>query len=71
MNKRERVLRAYRGERPDRVPAAFWYHFPSDCVYGEKAVQAHLDFIKRETLALEASVETADVDKPGVSVAKL
>lgn len=44
MNKRERVLRAYRGERPDRVPAAFWYHFPSDCVYGEKAVQAHLDF---------------------------
>ena len=36
-----------------------------------EAVQAHLDFIKRETLALEASVEATDVDKPEVSVAKL
>lgn len=36
-----------------------------------EAVQGHLDFIKRETLALEASVEAAEVDKPEVAVAKL
>jgi len=46
MTKRERVMAAFRGERPDRVPVGFWYHFPSDCVYGEKAVKAHLDFFR-------------------------
>ena len=46
MNKRERVMCALKGENPDRVPVGFWYHFPSDCVYGEKAVQTHLDFFR-------------------------
>ena len=46
MNKRERVMKTFRGEKPDRVPTGFWYHFSPDCVYGEKAVQAHLDFFE-------------------------
>ena len=37
VNKRERVLAAYRGQKPDRVPCAFWYHFPAGYEYGEKA----------------------------------
>ena len=30
MNKRQRVLAAVHSERPDRIPAAFWRHFPKD-----------------------------------------
>lgn len=46
MNKYERVMAAYRGERPDRVPCAFWYHFPRGYESGDAAVQIHLDFFR-------------------------
>lgn len=41
---------------------------PEDAV---AAVMAHLDFIKHETLALEAAVDAADVTAPEVKLAKL
>lgn len=44
MNKFERVMSAYHGEQPDRVPCAFWYHFPRGYEVGAAAVQIHLDF---------------------------
>ena len=44
MNKRQRVMAAVTGGTPDRVPAAFWLHFPEGYAAGEKAVQIHLDF---------------------------
>ncbi len=44
MNKKERVGAALAGQEVDRVPAAFWFHFPKDRNHGEAAVKAHLDF---------------------------
>jgi uroporphyrinogen decarboxylase len=29
-NKRELVLKAFKGEEVDRVPVGFWYHFASE-----------------------------------------
>ena len=46
MNKFERVMAAYNGEQPDRVPCAFWYHFPKGYEAGDAAVQIHLDFFE-------------------------
>lgn len=46
MNKYERVMAAYRGDRPDQVPCAFWYHFPRGYESGDAAVQIHLDFFR-------------------------
>lgn len=47
MNRRERVFAVLAGERPDRVPTAFWMHFPEDAFYGQKAVDIHLDYFSR------------------------
>ena len=44
MTRKERVLATVRGETPDRVPAAFWLHFPESMHHGEQAVKAHLKF---------------------------
>jgi uroporphyrinogen decarboxylase len=44
MNKKERVRAALAGLEVDRVPAAFWFHFPKDRNRGDAAVQAHLEF---------------------------
>lgn len=46
MNKFERVMAAYHGQQPDRVPCAFWYHFPQGYEAGPAAVQIHLDFFE-------------------------
>lgn len=46
MNKFQRVMAACQGGQPDRVPCAFWYHFPKGCESGEAAVRAHLDFFR-------------------------
>lgn len=45
MTPKQRVLAAVKGESPDRVPAAFWLHFPESMHHGEPAVKAHLDFL--------------------------
>ena len=47
MTPKNRVLAAVRGESPDRVPAAFWLHFPESMYHGEQAVKAHLDFLEQ------------------------
>lgn len=39
-------MAVYNGKIPDRVPVAFWYHFPPDCRAGENAVSAHLRFFE-------------------------
>lgn len=49
MNKRQRVLTALQGGRPDVVPCGFWMHFPGGPV-GEEAVQAHLNYYKATDL---------------------
>ena len=46
MNKYERVMAAYHGEKPDKVPCGFWYHFPEGYESGEAAVKIHLDFFE-------------------------
>lgn len=53
--KREWVLKAFRGEAVDRVPVGFWHHFTSEeewlkgfsnPVIIEKNIQAHKQFIR-------------------------
>lgn len=46
MTKKERVQSVIRGETPDRTPAGFWYHFPSDDHNGSAAVNAHLNYLR-------------------------
>lgn len=46
MEKRERVMKAIRGEYVDRIPSGFSLHFPPRVAKGEAAVQAHLNFFK-------------------------
>ncbi|MDR3707616.1 MAG: uroporphyrinogen decarboxylase family protein [Capsulimonadaceae bacterium] len=49
MTPRERVLAAINGEKPDRVPFCFWYHFNPDPAAGpdSKMAQLELDFFNR------------------------
>lgn len=47
MNKKERVRAALAGEEVDRVPAAFWLHFPKDRNRGDAAVRAHMEFYRQ------------------------
>lgn len=44
MDKCERVRAALIGAPVDRVPASFWFHFPSHQATGEASVRAHLDY---------------------------
>lgn len=70
VNKRERVLAAYRGQKPDRVPCAFWYHFPAGYEYGEKAVQIHLDFFESSGTDLcKVMNENSCPDDPAIHTA--
>lgn len=46
MNKQERISKLLKGEQIDRTPAAFWLHFPDEIMYGEAAVDAHIQFMK-------------------------
>ena len=47
MTKKERVLAAMRGEKTDRPPVGFWFHFPPEKAAGEACVKAHLDYYNR------------------------
>jgi len=47
MNKIERVQAALKGEKPDRIPFGFWYHFPKDQRSGQKMAQAELGFYRK------------------------
>ncbi|MEI8195145.1 MAG: uroporphyrinogen decarboxylase family protein [Phycisphaerae bacterium] len=45
MTPRQRLDAVLAGQRPDRPPVSFWYHFPPAQVAGTAAVQAHLDLL--------------------------
>ncbi len=47
MNKRERLLAASRREPMDRIPIAFWRHFPGDDQRAEDLAQATIAFQER------------------------
>ncbi len=47
MNKRDRVTAALSGETPDRIPAAFWFHFTGENTSGQNAINAHIDYFKQ------------------------
>lgn len=47
MNKKERVKAVMRGEKPDRAPAGFWFHYRPDYTV-EEMVEAHMK-LYRET----------------------
>ena len=46
MNKIERMQAMLQGERPDRVPAGFWFHFPAANAAGQAMAQAHIDYYR-------------------------
>jgi hypothetical protein len=41
----QRIDAVLRGEKPNRPPVSFWYHFPADAAFGDNAVRAHLDHL--------------------------
>ena len=54
-SKKEWVLKAFKGERVDKVPVGFWYHFLAEEEFGQgldnpelfkKNLQGHQKFIK-------------------------
>ncbi|MBI1801464.1 MAG: uroporphyrinogen decarboxylase, partial [Chloroflexi bacterium] len=47
MNKRERILAASRREPTDRIPVAFWRHFPGDDQRAGDLAQATIAFQER------------------------
>lgn len=48
MNKIQRVRAVLNGQKPDRVPVSFWFHFPPKGeVRGKDSVNAHLDYFRR------------------------
>ncbi len=47
MTRKERALAAMRGEKVDRVPAGFWFHYPAQSFHGQPCINAHVDFCKR------------------------
>ncbi|MCY4483696.1 MAG: hypothetical protein OXC12_12515 [Spirochaetaceae bacterium] len=46
MNKIERMQTMLRGERPDQVPAGFWFHFAESAAAGHAMAQAHIDYYR-------------------------
>ena len=46
MDKIERMHTMLRSERPDRVPAGFWFHFPESAAAGTAMAQAHIDYYR-------------------------
>ncbi len=47
LTRAERVRAVLSGQAPDRPPVGFWHHFPPDCRFGPRAVDAHLRHLSR------------------------
>ena len=47
MTKKDRVIAAIKKEPVESIPSGFSLHFPSEEAFGEKGVQAHLEFFKQ------------------------
>ncbi|MDC7232126.1 MAG: uroporphyrinogen decarboxylase family protein [Spirochaetales bacterium] len=43
MTKFERILNVTKGKEVDHTPSGFWFHFPDECFFGDKSVEAHLN----------------------------
>lgn len=50
MDKVSRIRTVLSGERPDRIPASFWFHFPDHQAQGQESVKAHLSFYRQANL---------------------
>ncbi len=50
MNKIERLDAVLKGNRPDRAPVSFWYHFSEECAAGKAAVEAHVQHMEKHDL---------------------
>ena len=46
MTKHERLFNLLEGKPIDRTPVGFWLHFPEEMHHGEKAIEAHMNFIE-------------------------
>lgn len=44
MDKRTRVLHAFRSQPVDRPPVGFWFHFPEEAARGQASIDAHLGY---------------------------
>ena len=70
MNKFERVMAAYYGQKPDRVPCGFWYHFSKGNEYGPQSVQTHLRFFEESGTDLcKVMNENSCPDDPSIQCA--
>ncbi len=47
MTSKERVKKMINGEKPDRTPVGFWYHFPPEFEHGAPCVQKHIEFFRQ------------------------
>ena len=47
MTSLQRIQAVIDGNKPDRTPFSFWYHFAADQVSGPAAVKAHLDHLEK------------------------
>ncbi len=47
MNRAERVSAVLAGRKPDRIPVSFWYHFDSEHVSGQAAIDAHIGHLEK------------------------
>jgi len=62
MDKIERISAVLAGQRPDRLPVSFWYHFGPEAVSGPKAIEAHIRHV--ETYDLDFLKVMADARYP-------
>ena len=70
MNKFERVMAAYYGQKPDRVPCGVWYHFSKGNEYGPQSVQTHLRFFEESGTDLcKVMNENSCPDDPSIQCA--
>ncbi len=49
-DKIDRVMAVLSGQRPDRPPVSFWYHFEAHQRHGPEAIQAHLEHARSHDL---------------------
>jgi uroporphyrinogen decarboxylase len=47
MDKKELLLATLQGEKTDRLPCGFWYHFDESHKYGQAAIDAHIDLFEK------------------------
>ena len=40
-------MTALNGGTPDRIPAAFWFHFTGEKASGQSAIDAHIDYFRQ------------------------